>query len=296
MMLPAATREATRLPRQARSATRPTTPRTSGHDEHGHGGPSSPSGVGESAAGELRDQEQAGDDQAGLLLAGDRRRPDGWRWWMRWTWCLPRRVWFDDPPAVRPAPTPLPRASCLPSLPWPAPDGKDFFPGTRHPSAAMMGGTTGRSASCSPTTTRSSAAVWRRCSAPSTSSRWSARPSDGEAAVREAQLTEPDVVLMDVRMPGIDGVEATRRIRKAVPETAVLVLTMYDEDATVFTAMQAGAQRLPAQGRRAGGDRRRDPGGRRAARRSSGRASPPGCSTTSPTRRSWSGRGRRSPS
>ena len=65
---------------------------------------------------------------------------------------------------------------------------------------------------------------------------------DGEAAVRETQLTRPDVVLMDVRMPGLDGVEATRRIRKAVPETAVLMLTMYDEDATVFTAMQAGAR------------------------------------------------------
>ena len=65
---------------------------------------------------------------------------------------------------------------------------------------------------------------------------------DGEAAVRETQLTRPDVVLMDVRMPGIDGVEATRRIRRAVPETAVLVLTMYEDDATVFTAMQAGAQ------------------------------------------------------
>jgi len=65
---------------------------------------------------------------------------------------------------------------------------------------------------------------------------------DGEAAVRETQLTKPDVVLMDVRMPGLDGVEATRRIRKAVPETAVLVLTMYEDDATVFTAMQAGAQ------------------------------------------------------
>jgi len=43
-------------------------------------------------------------------------------------------------------------------------------------------------------------------------------------------------------MPGMDGVEATRRIRKAVPDVAVLVLTMYDDDATVFTAMQAGAQ------------------------------------------------------
>jgi len=69
-----------------------------------------------------------------------------------------------------------------------------------------------------------------------------AEAADGETAVREAQLTRPDVVLMDVRMPGIDGVEATRRIRKAVPDTAVLVLTMYEDDATVFTAMRAGAQ------------------------------------------------------
>lgn len=64
---------------------------------------------------------------------------------------------------------------------------------------------------------------------------------DGEAAVAEALAHRPDVVLMDVRMPGIDGVEATRRIRSALPDTRVLVLTMYDDDATVFTAMQAGA-------------------------------------------------------
>ena len=43
-------------------------------------------------------------------------------------------------------------------------------------------------------------------------------------------------------MPGIDGVAATRRLRETVPDTAVLVLTMYDDDATVFTAMQAGAR------------------------------------------------------
>ena len=66
--------------------------------------------------------------------------------------------------------------------------------------------------------------------------------ADGEEAVREAQLLRPDVVLMDVQMPGTGGVEATRRIRAGVPDTAVLMLTMYDDDATVFTAMRAGAR------------------------------------------------------
>jgi DNA-binding NarL/FixJ family response regulator len=66
--------------------------------------------------------------------------------------------------------------------------------------------------------------------------------TDGEAAVREAQLLRPDVVVMDVRMPGTDGLEATRRITAAVPGTAVLVLTMYEDDDTVFAAMRAGAR------------------------------------------------------
>lgn len=66
--------------------------------------------------------------------------------------------------------------------------------------------------------------------------------ADGEAAVREAQLLHPDVLLMDIRLPVLDGVEATRRISAAVPEVAVLVLTMYDDDATVLTAMRAGAR------------------------------------------------------
>jgi DNA-binding NarL/FixJ family response regulator len=65
--------------------------------------------------------------------------------------------------------------------------------------------------------------------------------ADGEQALREVQLTQPDVVLMDVRMPGLDGVEATKRVRAACPGTAVLVLTMYEDDATVLAAMRAGA-------------------------------------------------------
>jgi len=66
--------------------------------------------------------------------------------------------------------------------------------------------------------------------------------SDGEAAVLAVLEHRPDVILMDVRMPGKDGIEATRQIRELAPDCRVLMLTMYDDDATVFTAMQAGAQ------------------------------------------------------
>jgi DNA-binding NarL/FixJ family response regulator len=65
---------------------------------------------------------------------------------------------------------------------------------------------------------------------------------DGEAAVREATLTRPDVILMDLDLPGITGLEAIRRIGKASPESAVLVLSMLDDDDSVLAAMRAGAR------------------------------------------------------
>ena len=65
--------------------------------------------------------------------------------------------------------------------------------------------------------------------------------ADGDAAVRVVADHAPDVVLMDVRMPGTDGIAATRQIREQVPACRVLMLTMHDDDATVFTAMKAGA-------------------------------------------------------
>jgi DNA-binding NarL/FixJ family response regulator len=65
---------------------------------------------------------------------------------------------------------------------------------------------------------------------------------DGDAAVREATLTRPDVVLMDLHMPGTSGLEATRRLARATPDAAVLVLSMLDDDESVLAAMRAGAR------------------------------------------------------
>lgn len=66
--------------------------------------------------------------------------------------------------------------------------------------------------------------------------------ADGEEAVRLVAGLAPDVVLMDLRMPRCDGVEATRRIRAEHPGTQVVVLTTYADDDSLFPALQAGAR------------------------------------------------------
>jgi DNA-binding NarL/FixJ family response regulator len=65
---------------------------------------------------------------------------------------------------------------------------------------------------------------------------------DGQAAVREAVLHRPDVVLLDLHMPGADGFHALRLLSKAVPDAAVCILTMLDDDDSLFAAMRAGAR------------------------------------------------------
>ena len=65
--------------------------------------------------------------------------------------------------------------------------------------------------------------------------------ADGKEAVEKAERLHPDVILMDLVMPGMDGIEATRRITTRQPETRILVLTSFAEDEKVFPALKAGA-------------------------------------------------------
>jgi DNA-binding NarL/FixJ family response regulator len=64
---------------------------------------------------------------------------------------------------------------------------------------------------------------------------------DGEEAVRLAIELQPDLVLMDVTMPVLDGIEATRRLRQSAPEARVVILTMHGEEETIARALRAGA-------------------------------------------------------
>ena len=65
--------------------------------------------------------------------------------------------------------------------------------------------------------------------------------ADGAQAIEQAMHHQPDVVLMDINMPGINGIEATRQIIEAAPHVAIVALTMFDDDDNVAAAMKSGA-------------------------------------------------------
>jgi len=65
---------------------------------------------------------------------------------------------------------------------------------------------------------------------------------NGEEAIEFASSTQPDVILMDLRMPGVNGIDATRRIHRTFPHIGILVLTVFEDDTSVFPAIRAGAR------------------------------------------------------
>src|SRR6266508_3244844 len=66
--------------------------------------------------------------------------------------------------------------------------------------------------------------------------------AEGESAIEQVAVTQPDVILMDINMPGVNGIEATRRILETHPSLGIIMVTMLEDDASVFAAMKAGAR------------------------------------------------------
>ena len=97
--------------------------------------------------------------------------------------------------------------------------------------------------------------------------------SDGQQGLEEARATRPDVILMDLSMPRLDGVSATRAIIAELPETHIMVLTSFADSERVLEAIDAGRRRVPAEGLRRcrGGAGHPGRGGRRRADRSARR-------------------------
>jgi DNA-binding NarL/FixJ family response regulator len=65
---------------------------------------------------------------------------------------------------------------------------------------------------------------------------------DGQEAIRLVEKHEPDVVLTDIAMPGLNGLEVTRHLKKTFPQVRVVILSMYSDDEHVYLALRAGAE------------------------------------------------------
>ena len=105
--------------------------------------------------------------------------------------------------------------------------------------------------------------------------RWSPRSTRGDLVVPTALEVRPDVAVLDIEMPGLDGIAATAALRSALPACRVLVVTTFGRPGYLRRAMEAGASGLPRQGRAGRAARRRDPAGARRACGSSTRRWPP---------------------
>jgi DNA-binding NarL/FixJ family response regulator len=66
--------------------------------------------------------------------------------------------------------------------------------------------------------------------------------ASGEEAVELAEQLKPNIILMDINLPKMSGIEAAKRIVQTMPDIGILILTMYDDDSSVFSAMRAGAR------------------------------------------------------
>jgi DNA-binding NarL/FixJ family response regulator len=66
--------------------------------------------------------------------------------------------------------------------------------------------------------------------------------ASGDEVIAQAEQLQPDIILMDIKMPGMNGIEATRQILNTSPHVGILIVTMFDDDDSVFAAMRAGAR------------------------------------------------------
>ncbi len=69
-----------------------------------------------------------------------------------------------------------------------------------------------------------------------------AEAGDGDTTLKKCRELQPDIILMDINMPGLNGIQATKQILEEQPQTGIIMLTMLEDDASVFNAMRAGAR------------------------------------------------------